>query len=252
MVLNLARTEIGNLTVYGLNGLNKQLMLTEPEMRCTVCMSTVVMGHCKFVEPATFMMTRMIKQILGYPLRGEWERSLSTLGTVLREYKLTVPTYRDQNSKMPRAGVVFRTHPEEEAKSHKVFGLEATLTKRLAKAVGGGPAAGLRAMADKVLWSVDDDIPVWDARALYKKNHLVANKGGIKWGDIQNLDRLDTDIPYGAIAVVFYIPSTFTRPANISNSRNAFPASARNTMTSVNLSLNLCGAALIADKPDDD
>ncbi|KAI0757496.1 hypothetical protein C8Q80DRAFT_1265412 [Daedaleopsis nitida] len=193
-----------------------------------------------------------VKQILGYPLRGEWERSFSTLGTVLREYKLAVPTYHDQNSQMPRAGVVFCTCPEEEAKSSKVFGLEATPTKQLAKAVGRGPAAGLRTMADKVLWSVDDDIPVWDARVLYKKNCLVANKGGIKWGDIQNLNRLNTDIPYGAIAVVFYIPLTFTRPANNSNSRNVFPASTRNTTTSVNLSLNLCGAALIADKPDDD
>ncbi|KAI0746412.1 hypothetical protein C8Q80DRAFT_1121256 [Daedaleopsis nitida] len=95
---------------------------------------------------------------------------------------------------MPRAGVVFRTHPEEEAKSSKVFGLEVTPIKRLAKAVGGGLAAGLRAMPDKVSWSVDDDIPIWDAQALYKKNRLVANKGCTKWGDIQNLDRLDTNI----------------------------------------------------------
>ncbi|KAI0739523.1 hypothetical protein C8Q80DRAFT_1123936 [Daedaleopsis nitida] len=45
----------------------------------------------------------------------------------------------------------------------------------ITKAVGGGPAAGLHAMADKVLWSDNDDM-------LYQKNCLVANKGGILSG----------------------------------------------------------------------
>ena len=59
-------------------------------------------------------------------------------------------------------------------------------------------------------------------------------KHGLVWSEIQNLPRIDHDLEEGDLALVFYIPSTYT---------------GKSSATFV--SFNLCGVVLIADHVDD-
>ena len=101
-------------------------------------------------------------------------------------------------------------------------------------------------MADKTAWGVEDDsesyfyllplcvlilflVPIWDGTEFYKFGRSVQNKKGFIWSDLQKLPRKKTDLSFGDIALIFYIPSLYTN-------RHGQPS----------LSLNLCGVALLA------
>ncbi|TFK77669.1 hypothetical protein K466DRAFT_508245, partial [Polyporus arcularius HHB13444] len=210
-----------------------------------ICYSVGVVLACSVYQPTSFAKgDRQVKQILLGPLRGENERALGLLGNVFECDCLGINTFGVTASNGDKIqGLSIRTYPSPSASSGNVTarvlpGMGFTPSKGArtgaASSSDGRPSRSLLDMRDKTAWGSNDDIAIWDAR------HLFSARGGVKdnfkHDMVTSLKRIEYDLTFGDIAMVYYSASTYPVGAE----RNSFSSAVQA------LSLNLYGVVLLA------
>ncbi|KAI0743696.1 hypothetical protein C8Q80DRAFT_856391 [Daedaleopsis nitida] len=105
-----------------------------------------------------------------------------------------------------------------------------------------GPARSLIDMRDRTSWSYNENFAIWDARAYFsldKEEDLQ-----YKHENVASLPRLEQDLEFGDIAILYHSISTYDviRPSGGSSGDKPPAFNEANTA----LSLNLYGAALVS------
>ncbi|KAI0741509.1 hypothetical protein C8Q80DRAFT_1110607 [Daedaleopsis nitida] len=96
------------------------------------------------------------------------------------------------------------------------------------------PSRSLIEMRDKTTWQITDDIPLWDTRHLFKTGLDCDTK--FSHDTVASLPRLERELQFGEVAIIYYSASTFLP------SKNIHPDAVHG------LSLNLYGAVSIASE----
>ncbi|RPD52026.1 hypothetical protein L227DRAFT_515424, partial [Lentinus tigrinus ALCF2SS1-6] len=209
-----------------------------------ICVDVVVVIDCHVVHSTNVFRdtSKIVKQLIGSPLRGEHERAAAFFGTVFGEKALGFNTYGislgGPDTRMD--GISYRTFVTNTAApetSRKGMGF----TPRRGNASGKSrsdsvPSRSLLDMRDKTTWSHTDDIGVWDAREYFradKPDNLV-----YRHEKLTSLPPCTEDLQFGDIALVYYCTSTYQ------TSTSSF-AEAK-----VAVSHNLYGVALLARRDE--
>ncbi|KAI0364743.1 hypothetical protein BV20DRAFT_982997 [Pilatotrama ljubarskyi] len=211
-----------------------------------ICMSIGFTYSCDIIHPKSFSKPgsstpNYVKSILFGPMLTEWKRTVGFFGTVFGVDKISVGTFTAGGRYV---GVNVHTFPSEPASDHEFSPLcqcytrssfapvpdlpfiQATPTKRAPKKNPSMLSHSLLEMRDKMTWSANDDIAIWDATQYFKKSKAPSKQ--FTFNLLPTLPRMTADLTFGDIVIVFYSVSSYNR---------------KNGM---GLSLNLCGVMLVS------
>ncbi|KAI0688834.1 hypothetical protein C8Q76DRAFT_772035 [Earliella scabrosa] len=243
LVINPARANPLNAMPYLYSGAkNKVLAAKFPSATIPprfICATVVVAVGCHIVWPTQMQKdtSKMIKEILGVPLRGEIERATAFYGTVFGQRILGLQNFTAGSPEEKQIALVFRTYPSEygnnTASLPSLRGMGATPSQP-----GQNPSRSLLEMRDKTSWTTADDIGIWDARE-YFNSAKPADKQ-YRHELLTSLPRLPFDLEYGDLAVVYHSVNTYAVPRA---KQDKIPTFAEATTA---LSMNLYGVALLA------
>ncbi|KAI0713350.1 hypothetical protein C8Q76DRAFT_621137, partial [Earliella scabrosa] len=212
-----------------------------------ICSSVGQVLDCHIVNPGVFGGTRdkLVKQLLLAPLLGENARALAFFGHVFNHRCLGMSTFGVGQSTDRLDGLSFRTMPIPIAPAtsnvRKLPGMNVTPSRRSG---GAGPSRSFLDMRDKTVWSTSDDIAIWDGRKFFAANKSPAEL--FRHDFVTNLPRLNHDLQFGDVAIVYYSVSTYPIGSSSSSSASSSANSVAYTNAKAGLSFNLYGAVLVA------